>query len=111
MCRTIALFLRTGSVLPQKRPCRKNFRFTEEEELYIIGLIFEYPAMYLDEIMCEIANFLEVEVSLFTVCRLGHHVNKISCFSSFCLQKFGEGEAIYYLYLEVKGHMRLFLQV
>ena len=36
------------------------------------------------------------------------HVNKIHCFSSFCLQKFGEGEAIYYLYLEVKGQMRLF---
>ena len=35
--------------------------------------------------------------------RLGH-VNKIHCFSSFCLQKFGEegGGAIYYLYLEVK---------
>ena len=70
VCRTIALFLRTGSVLPQKRSCRKNFRFTEEQELYIIGLIFEYPAMYLDEIVREIANFLEVEVSLSTVCRL-----------------------------------------
>ena len=34
------------------------------------------------------------------------HVNKINCFSSFCLQKFGEGGG--YLYLEVKGHMRLF---
>ena len=39
------------------------------------------------------------------------HVNKISCFSSFCLQNSVRGEAIYYLYLEVKGHMRLFLQV
>jgi transposase len=68
--RTIALFMKTGSVAPRKKICRINFCFTEEEELLIIGLIFEHPSMYLDEIVREIVDLLGIEVSLSTVCRL-----------------------------------------
>ena len=68
--RIITLFTNTGNVTPRKKACRINFSFTPEQELYIIGLIFEHPSMYLDEIVHEIEEFLRIEVSLSTVCRL-----------------------------------------
>lgn len=68
--RILLRFLRTGNVTPSKRYCKYNCSFTEEEELYIIGLVYDCPSMYLDEMACEIEKLLHVKVSLATICRL-----------------------------------------
>ena len=45
------------------------------------------------------------------LCRLGH-VNKISCFSSFCLQKFGEGGGyLLFIFRGQRSHATIFTGV
>lgn len=89
--RTITFFLRTGNVSPSKRAYRSNRCLTEEDELLVIGLILENPAMYMDELVFEIKTLLEVDISCSTVCRLlkrygitrkkMRHIAKQRCYS------------------------------
>ena len=62
--RILLRFIQTGSVAPSKRRGRQNFCYTEEEEILIIGLIYEKPSMYLDEIVSEIDGLLGLQVWL-----------------------------------------------
>lgn len=68
--RVLLRFLQTGNVTRSKRCGRYNFCFTEEEEIFIVGLIYENPSMFLDEIVAEIDDTMKLKVSLSTVCRL-----------------------------------------
>ena len=69
--RVISRFLQTGSVAASKRYTKYNgCCFSEEQELFVIGLLYEHPAMYLDEIVSEVDNLLGIKVSLSTICKL-----------------------------------------
>ena len=47
------------------------YSLTEVEELFVIGLVYEFPSIYLvDEMVYEIDTVLNIKISLSTVCRL-----------------------------------------
>lgn len=63
--RIMQRFLQTGSVAAYKSKTRKHC-FTVEQEIFIIGIIFENPAMHLDEVVAEIDESLHITVSMAT---------------------------------------------
>ena len=65
------LFENTGSISPTK-PDREDTRIlTEHEELFIVGLLLDNPALYLREV-CQVFDVSSIVVSEPTVCRIIH---------------------------------------
>ena len=74
--RTVQLFLNTGSVCKRLYPKEKAFwkliQLTQLAQLFILGLVVDNPAIYLDEIQRQLKTMLILEVSLSTICRFLH---------------------------------------
>ena len=67
----IKLFETTGSVDPKVQPSREDLRkLDDHHELYILGLIYNNPALQLHEICNKVEEITGVVVSAPTVCRL-----------------------------------------
>ena len=65
------LFETTGCVHPKAQPLRENLRkLDDHHELYILGLIYNNPALQLHEICNKVEEITAVVVSIPTVCRL-----------------------------------------
>lgn len=67
--RIYSLFERTGDVKPALHPSKAR-KLSDSNELYVIGVVFENPALYLGEICQHVKDVLTVDVSPPTVCRL-----------------------------------------
>ena len=71
--RTVQLFLNNGSVCKHPYPKEKAFRkLTQPAQLFILRLVVDNPAMYLDEIQRQLETMLMLEVSLSTIYRFLH---------------------------------------
>ena len=69
--RTYSLFVQTGNVDPAPHSRREEqHKLDERSELYIVGIVLNNSAMYLEEIRQEIHDVLNVDVSVSTICRL-----------------------------------------
>lgn len=67
----IKLFETTGSVDPKVQPTRNDLRKLDDvHELYILGLIYDNPALQLHEICNKVEEATAVVVSGPTICRL-----------------------------------------
>ena len=68
--RTIKFFYTTGSVTkrpyPKERACRK---LTTPCQLFLLNLVVQQPGIYLHEIQREVQNFLQLTISIPTICR------------------------------------------
>ena len=63
--RTVQLFLNNGSVCKRPYPKEKAFqKLTQLAQLFILRLVVDNPAMYLDEIQKQLETMLMLEVSL-----------------------------------------------
>ena len=68
--RTVQLFLASGSVSKRPYPKEKAFRkLTQPAQLFVLNLVVDNPAMYLDEVQKRLQTTLMLEVSLSTICR------------------------------------------
>ena len=68
--RTVQLFLNTGSVCKRPYPKEKAFRkLTQPAQLFILRLVIDNPAMYLDEIQRHLETMLML---VSTICRFLH---------------------------------------
>ena len=64
------LFVNTGSVSPTK-PDREDARvLSEREELMVVGLLLDNPALYLNEICQKLFDVTNTVVSAPTMCRI-----------------------------------------
>ena len=65
------LFETTGCVDPKALPSREDLRkLDDHHELYILGLLYDNPALQLHEICNKVEEITAVVVSVPTVCRL-----------------------------------------
>ena len=65
------LFETTGCVDPKVQPSREDLRKLDDcHELYILGLIYDNPALQLNEICNKVEEVTAVIVSGPTICRL-----------------------------------------
>ena len=63
--RTVQLFLNTGSVCKRPYSNEKAFRkLIQPAQLFILRLVVDNPAMYLDEVQRQLKTMLIMEVSL-----------------------------------------------
>ena len=71
--RTVQLFLNSGSVCKRPYPKERAFRkLTLPAQLFVLHLVVDNPAMYLDEIQKQLETVLMLEVSVSTICRFLH---------------------------------------
>lgn len=68
--RIYSLFVRTGDIKPALRRSNARKRLSDTRELYVIGVVFENPGLYLGEICQHVKDVLSVDVSPPTLCRL-----------------------------------------
>ena len=73
VCRTVNLFLTTGSVAKKLYPKDRAYRMlTTPAQLLILNLVVDKPGIRLHELQEELQHVLELEVDISTVCRFLH---------------------------------------
>ena len=66
-------FEETGDVMAASKASRENLRaLNSEQELLLVGLLYDNPALYLSEVCHIIQQTFGIEVSPSTVCRILH---------------------------------------
>ena len=91
------LFQATGEVDP-KHPSKRDAlrKLDDHHELYIIGLVFEYPTLHLQEIASKVEEITGTVVSTSTLCRLlGRHGFTRKKVQSVALQRSLDLRALY----------------
>ena len=65
-------FIQTDSINCNNRPTRIESmrKLSRNDELYVIGIVFDNPTMYIDEICHEVFDATGITVSASTICRL-----------------------------------------